>query len=686
MIRGWSVIAGGAAVLGFSTVRHGEASVQGAPPALWPRDISTPAGTISIYEPQYDSLAGNLLRGRAATSITPPGSTDPVFGALWFDASVAVDEGRRTVTIRSLDVTRVKLPDQSDAQIVDFQAAVKRSAATWNLALPLDQVRSSLDATRTERASAQDYKSDPPKIIFSETPAALITFDGDPQLHPVENSTYQRVVNTPALIFQAKSGPAWLYNGRIWYQAPRPIGPWQPVAQVPGDVRSLVPPDTGAPADSGATPRIITATTPTELVVTDGPPKWVPLPGNELLYADNTESNIIKEIASQKYWVLLSGRWFTSVTMAGPWAFAPPTSVPVSFRKIPPESPVGSVLAQVPGTAVAEDAVVDASVPQAAAVQRSDAHLNVEYDGDPRFEPAGDNAGAVQYAMNTETPVLLVAGRYYAVENGIWFVSGTARGPWIVADIVPRAVYLIPPSSPVYCTRFVYIYRATPRFVYVGYLPGYMGTYRYYGTVIYGTGWYYRPWVSVHRYYPRPVTFGLHVVYDPFTGAWGMGLGYTAAFVNVQIGWSAARFGRPAYYGGWWGPGGYRPAYRPLPGYHPAFVPPRNVTIVNNVTINRTTINRTVVNNRAERPAPGREARPAPGRPAPGRPDAPRPEPARAEPAPAGERARVAQRENIYARPEVKKAVTTHNRPTGPAHPPAKPDERAEKRPERKNP
>ena len=133
--------------------------------------------------------------------------------------------------------------------------------------------------------------------------------------------------------------------------------------------------------------------------------------------------------------------------------------------------------------------------------------------------------------------MLKIGDRYYVCDNGVWFAGLTPTGPWAVADSVPDAVQTIPPSAPVYNVRYVHIYDATPQIVYVGYTPGYIGTYRYYGTVVYGTGWYYRPWIGPVYYYPRPYTWGFNVIYNPWTGGWGFALGYSTPFINVSIGW-----------------------------------------------------------------------------------------------------------------------------------------------------
>lgn len=121
---------------------------------------------------------------------------------------------------------------------------------------------------------------------------------------------------------------------------------------------------------------------------------------------------------------------------------------------------------------------------------------------------------------------------------------------------MPEDVQDIPAESPVYNVKYVYVYDYTPDVVYVGYTPGYMGSYVYHGCVVYGTGYYYRPWY--HRYYyPRPVTYGFGVHYNPYTG-WGFSFG-------INFGWMSVRIGGP-HYGGMWGPGGYHYGYRH--GYH----------------------------------------------------------------------------------------------------------------------
>ena len=101
-----------------------------------------------------------------------------------------------------------------------------------------------------------------------------------------------------------------------------------------------------------------------------------------------------------------------------------------------------------------------------------------------------------------------------------------------MATSVPDVIYTIPPSSPVHFVTYVRIYGATPEVVYVGYTPGYMGTVvSPYGTVVYGTGYSYTPWIG-SVWYPPPYTYGVAAVpvYNPDVGfTYGFAVGLATA-------------------------------------------------------------------------------------------------------------------------------------------------------------
>ena len=523
----------------------------------WPQEVDAKEATIVVYQPQPETLKGNTLTGRSAMSLELKNGKEPIFGAFWFTARIDSQSDGDTVLVRDVKVTKVSWPDSRDADEQRFTRVVEDAIPTAGFMISRERLAASLSSAEVERRSLEQLRHDPPNIIFDEQLAVLLLFDGKPRFKPVENSSYERALNTPMLVARhRKTKTCYLSSGALWYQARDPLGPWKVTNSPPSDLVAIVPkPEDAGPPPSVA-PAIVVATEPTELVVSDGRPEWESLSGGEVLFVKNTETPWLRDLPTGNMYILLSGRWYRAKTAAGPWTFVPADELPSGFANIPPASDVGGLRSSVAGTPEAEDALLEASIPQTAAINKSDTSLVVQYDGKPKFEKISGTS--VSYAVNTGAQVLKINNRYYAVDNGVWFTSGSATGPWKVADEVPeQEIAKIPPSSPVYNTTYVHIYESTPQVVYVGYTPGYLWSFPHYGVPVYGTGWYYPPYWGRY-YYPRPPTWGLHVGYNPWTG-WNFGVSWSNGFFSMGASWG----GGYGYYrpgrccGGWYG-GGYR--------------------------------------------------------------------------------------------------------------------------------
>ena len=517
----------------------------------WPQELPTKSGgSVLIYQPQIEEFTDNRLAGRAAIAYKETEESAPVFGAIWFESKIDTNRDTRTADIRDIDVTDVRFADSTDAQkdaIADF---IESSVESSTMEISVDQLLAGLDASGAS-VSEPDLKHDAPIMILSREPALLVSIDGDPVLQDIEGSDYERVVNTAYLI--VKDGKThYLYIGsNAWYQSKNVTEGWSVASTVPADIKSLVEPAEPDGSDLSNV-KIVVATDATELLVSDGPPSWTPIEGMNLLYMDNTDSSAFLELSTQRYYVLLSGRWYRSEGVEGEieWEHVPNDQLPEPFGDIPPDSPSAEVLSQVSGTQQARDAVLDNTIPQTAAINRDDTSFDPSYDGEPDFAPIEDIQ--VEYAQNTTEAIFKYGNRYYACKDGVWYTATSPEGPWGVAAEVPDAIYDIPTSNPHYNVTYVKVYDVTPEVVYVGYTPGYYGSYYYSGTVVYGSGWYYRPWYGPY-YYPRYPTWGFHVTYNPWTG-WGLGVSWTNGPFRFTF------HGR----GGYWGPV-YRPRPRPRP-------------------------------------------------------------------------------------------------------------------------
>ncbi|MDN3718752.1 hypothetical protein QW131_04785 [Roseibium salinum] len=225
--------------------------------------------------------------------------------------------------------------------------------------------------------------------------------------------------------------------------------------------------------------------------------------------------------SASTWYILLSGRWFRSASLDGPWTFTTP-DMPADFRNLPEDAPYYSVRASVPGSSEAEQARLKASIPTTARVKLGSLSADVSYAGDPEFEPI--EGTTLAYAVNTSDQVIQVGARYYVLQDGVWFVGDNPEGPFQVATSVPEEIYTIPPSSPVYNTTYVRIYETEPDAVWFGYTMGYLTGFLAWGTFVYGTGWYYRPWYRPGLrpiYFPRPVSYGIGAFYNPVRGTFG---------------------------------------------------------------------------------------------------------------------------------------------------------------------
>jgi hypothetical protein len=468
-----------------------------------------------------------------------------------------------------VQVTKVLFPpDKSTgAQPISVQSlsdSARQAMLAQPITLSLDHLLASLETIQKAQASAADLQSTPPAIVFKDHPAVKVQYDGDPRLVQAGDNGLMRVVNTPFFVALDPGSKTYFLKGAgHWFSAPDPMGPFQNTTQVPQPISQLADqigysdPQQAIPDDEVSRLEIVTANSPTELIWTDGQPQMSTIPGTGLLYWANTDSNVFMEISTQKTFALLSGRWYSAGNTSGPWTYVPPEQLPADFARIPADSPKASVLAQVPGTQQAQDAVADTYIPQTAAVDSTNYDQPpVTYDGDPDFEPV--QGTQCSYAVNTDCSVLSEGGFYYCCYNAVWYQCQRPGGPWVISYRVPQDIYGIPPSCPLYPVTFVHIYGHSGQVVYVGYTPGYVGCYPYQGVVVYGTGYRYQPWFK-QNYIPRPSTFGYAAEYHPYSGRWGFSFGLASGGGQTWI--AAAGKGRAD--SNWFGYGGYRPSNVP---------------------------------------------------------------------------------------------------------------------------
>jgi hypothetical protein len=521
-----------------------------APPAAdipapgWPHTINGKQGSITVYTPQVtDWPERTKLDARMAVSVQRTGAPAPTLGTLEVTGRTATDQASRIVTITGLKLTNSHFPSLDTTQAYELGQRIQAALDSMPpKQVPLDMVLLSLQQGHVD-AKPVAVKNEPPAIYFSQVPASLVVFDGAPVMVPVEGTPLTHAVNTNWPVFNAAADKTWfLLNNGAWFSAPAATGPWTPAGSLPPafnalasnpdypELRGNVPGHKPDPV-----PAITVSTEPAEIIVTDGPPQWSPVPQTTLQVATNTGSALFKDQGGTLYY-LVSGRWFSAPSFDGPWSFAS-ANLPPDFAMIPPASPQGAVLASVPGTQQAQQAVIQAQIPTQATLDRKTATIKVAYAGAPQFRPV--EGTSVAAAANTDYPVFRVGGVYYACWRGAWFTAPSPTGPFVLAASVPAEIYTIPPSSPYYPVTYVSVYAATPSAVTYGYTAGYAMGFITAGLLVYGTGYYYPPYVvagPVPAYFPYPYSYAGGVYYNTATGAWGRGGGVYGSYYGAHGG------------------------------------------------------------------------------------------------------------------------------------------------------
>ena len=559
----------------------------------WPREKSNTGGSLIYYQPQLDEWKDyRQLTARMAVSIRPK-TGQPTVGVVYLQARTDANLETRNVVLSHLEIVESKFPSLDPAGAESMDQLVKTflpPSAIINISL--DRLLADLELNHQPSVPAAPIKNDPPKIFVAYGSAILLLIDGKLVQAPIEKTNLEFVVNTNwDLFFDKSTKKYYLLDGKKWLTATSFDGPWAATTKLPvdiskipdqpnwADVKKAIPPPA---AVGGDVPKVFCSSDPAEIITFHGKPVYTRIPNTRLQYATNTESNVFLDDSDNQYYYLVAGRWFRARTLDGPWTFATP-DLPADFAKIPTDSPKAGVLVSVPGTDEAKDAVMLAQIPNTVIVDRgkAEAAVSVAYDGEPQFKPI--ESTSMSYASNTQEKVIKLGDLYYLCFQGVWFMSTTPTGPWKTADSIPKEIYTIPSSSPVYNVTYVTQTTTSSGETEASSTAGYLGMFvigvAVGATVAYGSGYYYPPYYYYGHYpypiyRPYPVTYGVGAYYNPHNGAYGVARGAYGPYGGVAgAAWynpSTGTGGRAVGGCGVYGCAGAARAYNPYTGAYGA--------------------------------------------------------------------------------------------------------------------
>lgn len=522
---------------GFVSGKYLNQSEASAP--AWPRIFTADTGaTLTLFQPQITDWPDFIrLEALIATELKVA-DAKPIYGVIGVSAKTVADDQTGNVVLTEIKITRLDFSTLERKQLTKLALEIGKFLPTDPITVSQERLTASMTAYK-RLANVNGIKADPPPIFTSETPAILVQTNGNAILAPVKGvKGLSFVVNTNWDIFKVDAENAYyLRDGKNWLKSASLDTGWIEADTVPSLVSSLPDDENWKEAKAAlpstafadkVVPNVFYSATPAELMIFDGKPVLEPVAGTSLEWASNTTSGVFYHTASKTWYTLLSGRWFSSASLDGPWTFATP-NLPEDFLNIPDDAPYYAVRASIPGTSESAEARLKASIPKLARVSTDGSvKVDVSYSGDPQFEPI--EGTSMFYAVNSNEQVIKVGEKYFVLKDGIWFVGDTPTGPFAVARAVTDEIYTIPPSSPVYNVTYVHTYDTETDAVWYGYTLGYLGAYLAWDALVWGTGWYYPPYWDYDDndnddywppYYPGPVSYGVGAFYNPAYGTFG---------------------------------------------------------------------------------------------------------------------------------------------------------------------
>jgi hypothetical protein len=500
----------------------------------YPRDVEVSGVRLAFQEP---SVLDYTADDGAVSMRVPVMVTDSVgritWGSLDLTGTAHLDLSSRLAAVDGLAATSTAFPGLDDALATATVEALPNKLPA-EILIRLELITDRPGAAPVEDAVTGSVSKRPPEVHVRRTPAMLVQIDGEPEMGQVESFPLEYVLNCATDIFHELRDDRWLMlvDG-FWASSPKLEGPWEwfdgklpvvltqlPVDHPRGHVRRYVPGTRRynnrvgktPPTRPESLPEIIISEKPAELVRLLGDPLFTLVPGVKLMIVANTASDLLFHPRTGKYFLLISGRWFTADEVDGPWE-QHYGALPDEFKGIPTDHSRAHVLYSVPGTPQSAEAAARALLPERVLLHRR-INASIKYEKGTIISSPIEKVD-YRIVTSTEDAEFEMADGYYACVRGAWFRSDTGKGQWKIVEELPEALKSVPESTGAYHVSWCIPRGAQEKgFVFETRGP-YRGVYLNKGTPVHGNGWDRRGILRNGNWYPAQRTYGENRWYDP---------------------------------------------------------------------------------------------------------------------------------------------------------------------------
>ena len=302
-----------------------------------------------VYEPQIASWANQKqLVAFAAASYQAKGAAataKPALGTIKLEADTACRSTNGSSISPTCGSPKSNFSTLPKEQLHEVVAEITKAIPEEDRVIALDRVLAFVDKSAIVPKDVPGLKADPPVIFFSQTPAVLVNFDGDPIWSPIEKNDLKFAVNTNWDVFEHEPTKTfYLRHNESWLKTTDLKGAWTAAGKLPAELRgasggrelqgsqkprcleSRCRPISGRRCTSASCRRSSSCCAARRLPARQR--------AKELLWVSNTESDVFRLGKTGPVYYLVTGRWFSAPDFKGPWTFATP-KLPEDFKRIP---------------------------------------------------------------------------------------------------------------------------------------------------------------------------------------------------------------------------------------------------------------------------------------------------------------------------------------------------------------
>src|SRR5262249_22320864 len=115
----------------------------------WPREVKQDGARLIYYQPQIEEWKDyRELTGDVAVSLTPAGG-EPTLGVASLSAPTMADLEKRSVVIRSIQITSSRFPSADKATAESLDSLLRQLFPSAGMTISLDRILAGLERTKT---------------------------------------------------------------------------------------------------------------------------------------------------------------------------------------------------------------------------------------------------------------------------------------------------------------------------------------------------------------------------------------------------------------------------------------------------------------------------------------------------------------------------------------------------------